>query len=369
MNKILTTFVTVAAGAAITLSAPLSPASANSSGQQALADRYATLSGALISSQAHNQKVSLRDYLRSSQASVYTLPDAPSVSRLSILQAPGASSILGTRLQATDVADLNSELVSLGVGFSQDDYSDITALAQAVKTKSGSVDAQVTAAGAVWAAQLQSLAAGALSAPDTPQTPASASVPAGALSFGLLVNKSLTRLAMDSPKLFNQVKSSGVGTEATRQAWSSALADAWAGSSQDLSSVIPDACTGGLLSVVATGQPSAANGFGDCGPGCKAAGQYLHSQVEGLFAPPDRENQYRPVKGDGYDPNAPLDEQRQNLPGVLATALEPDAADDYASTLDTMLINNGDVCNTASVTTKDAMSAALPGVWSSLQTP
>lgn len=367
MKNITASFAAAAIAAVSMLAAPT--AHANSSGQQALVDRYSTLSGAIISSQAHNQKVSLRDYLSNSQATVYSLPDTPSVSRLSILDAPGASNILGTPLEATSVTDLNADLVDLGVGFSKDDYADLTSLATAVQNKSGSLDAQVTAAGAVWASQLGSLASGQLQAPQTPNNPGSLAVPEGALGFGLLLNKSLTRLAMDSPKLFDQVSASGVGTNATRKAWSSALSSAWEGSSQDLASVIPDRCTGGLLGVAATGDPSTANEFGDCGPGCRAAGQYIHTQVEGLFAKPARENQYRPVRGEGYDPSAPLDEQRQNLPGVLANSLQPSPAQNYAEDLDNLLINNGSVCNQASLTTRDVMSSALPSVWSSLQNP
>ena len=332
--------------------------------QQDLVDRYSTLSGALINLQAGNQKMSLGDYLGNTKATIYSLPESPGLSRLSLLSAPGSNASAGTRLQAATLPELNRQLLGAGLGLSSSDYNNVESLAEAVKAKSSSVDAQVIGAGALWASKLSTLSAPAISTPNAGAGPALPEVPAGALSFGLLLNKGLTQMAMDSPKIFSQVAATGVGTDEANSAWKSAFSKAYDGSQQDLSQVVPDACTGGLLSVAVSGDPASADAFGDCGQGCKATGQYLHAQVDGMFSTDDQENRFRPLENPTLDGNTKYEDLDQILPSAMR--VQPNNSKNYGEDLDKMLINNQSTCQVGSAATKSAMEYALPDVWGGL---
>jgi hypothetical protein len=369
MKRNIARTVAVATVSAITL-AGAGTAFADSSSQQALVDRYATLSGALINSQALSQNTSLSDYLSTSRATVYSMPESPTISRLSILDAPGASAILGTRLSATSVGDLNTKLLAAGQGFTNSDYQGMSALVDAVKLKSSTIDGRVTLAGAAWASSLGTLASAKLEAPKITGEPEIPQVPQGALPFGLLINKGLTQMALDSPKLFTQVTQSGVGSASANKAWKSALGSAWSNSQQDLASVVPDSCTGGLLSVVATGDSASANAFKECGLGCRAAGQYMNSELLSLFSKPTQDNKFKPAPTTGGTGNKTDKQLESVLPGILADqALTPTPSEAYGDDLETMLINKSPVCGAVSVSTRTAMANTLPNVWGSLNVP
>ena len=349
---------TVAAAGLVLAFAP--SAHADGQGQQALLDRYSTLSGALINAQAYSQNMTVGQYLSSMKATISTLPPAPGLKSSGVLAVSSLDVPGGQRLSASSLTDLNQQLSQSGAAFATDDYASLEALATAVVSKSAGADAQVTAAGAAWATSLGQLSAGTLTMP----TVGEVAVPqysAEALPFGLLINKSLTQMALQAPGMVASIGSSGLGGPKAQKQWAAAMNAAWAGSQQDLESTLPDQCTGGMMAVMATGNPGSAAGYGSCGTACVAGGLYLHNQAMSIFDPQVNSVIPNPVNGTLNAATV------GNLPPALAQSIQTQTPAAGGSSLAALLSSNATGCSAASASTTGLMQSSLPGVWANLQ--
>lgn len=336
-------------------------ASADDAGQKSLVERYSTLSGALISAQAQRQQLTVSQYLKNTQATVYTMPASDGMSAVSVLASQNPAKGMGMRLQASSLSDLNQQLAANKVAFSSSDYSSMEALANAMREKSGSADAQVTAAGAKWVGQLSGLTTGQLTAP-TEQKVAAPAVTAESLGFGLFLDKSITQLATSRPDIISSVQATGLGSKSGQKAWAGAMSTAWAQSGQDITAALPSPCTGGMLAVMATGDASSAAKYGSCGTGCVAGGMYLHSQALDLF-----NGGSSAVTDPGLNTAGAITPLTvlQDLPGGAQTGALGSIANTTPD-LNQMLSGNGTACSTASANTTNVLKQTLPGVWGGL---
>lgn len=337
-------------------------AAAYADSQEELVNRYSTLSGALISAQAQSQDLSISNYLKATQATLYTLPAQNQPTSMAVLASRDLTLMAGTPLHATSITELNSQLAQSGVAFTSSDYSSLSSLAGAVTGKFGSADAQVTLAGAQWAASMGTLTAPELSVPTAPEvgTPA---VPENALPFGLLVNKTVTRIAVDAPQLLNQIMATGISTPKQQAAWNKAMAAAWEGSETDLASTVPDSCTGGMLAIMASGDPSSGDSYEDCDTACRAGGLYLHNQSLSIFNP----QRLSPVPEALNTAMTAADVDA--LPPAVREALASQSVPPMMANPAALISGVGTSCGTARQNTTATLSTTLPGIWGNLNIP
>jgi hypothetical protein len=236
-------------------------------------------------------------------------------------------------------------------------------LATQVAATSATPDGAVTLAGARWAAQL-----GSLHVPEQAKVkatrPDAAPVPKEALPFGLLLNKSLTTMLADQPDLFAGAKKAGLGSAALSNAWSASMTKAFAASSTDFSRVLPDACSGGMLAVMASGNAADAGRVGgaNCSPGCLTGGMYLHNQAKSLFDPQRASVVANPTTQVWNDTTY------QRFAGWakgLAVSQNPTLGSTLASQLGGHEVST--TCTAAASAAKSSLSTTLPGVFASLR--
>jgi len=286
------------------------------------------------------------------------MPALPALGPASLFAGTGTDM---TPLNASSITALNDSLGSAGMTLDTSSMAGINALAAAVTAKSSTLDAQVTLAGARWVTALGALQAPALRTPGTPASAAS-TIPRGSLVFGLFANKALTNLVSSRPNLIKSVQATGVGTPALTSAWNATMLKTFNASSGDLTKFLPDACTGGMLAVMASGSPAAANKFsGSCAPSCITGGLYLNDRASALFTGTKSTlgNPFAEV----WDASTLLmlnDWQKKQM-----LAQNPNLGSAITSTLKT---GGSPACSTAGTATKNTLSAALPGVFSSLST-
>lgn len=251
---------------------------------QALADRYSSLSGALVWYYAGQQGLSVGDYLKTNPTQAASLLGLQDPQQLEALPEDLGKDEEG----AADLGALNRQLNAAGLTLDSRNYDDLDEYGTAVASKANSIDAAVISAGATWAQQLGALRTPALTNPTAPGvngTPAT-SMPKEGLIFGMFLDRSLTALVSDHPNIFAQVQSSGLGTPESQQAWRSSMQKALAGSQADFSSMLPSQSGAALLSAMASGDPQAAAKLGISGQSsCVSAGLYLNSQMARLFSP------------------------------------------------------------------------------------
>lgn len=207
-----------------------------------------------------------------------------------------ASSLLGISvdslqtLPSDDLESLNKGLDSKGMTLDTNSYSDLDLAKQDILAKGSSIDALMVATGAGYAEQLAALRAPSMSSPNSPNLDKSSatSMPQEGLAFGLFLNKSLTDLVTNSPDVFSQLQTSGLGTPAAQEAWNKSMLNAMSNSSGDLTTMLPTACGGVFLSAMASGDASSASksmpASGGCGS-CLVSGLYSHGQMSQLFNP------------------------------------------------------------------------------------
>jgi len=383
-------------------------ASATDDPHAALAGEYTSLSGAMLGLYAKSSGLALSDYLTKSQILLAPVPvaapsadstdstgtatpagdptpvpDMPSgtatpavdpsappalvAGAMPTLPALGPSSLFAgtsanmTPLNASSIAALNASLGSAGMTLDTRSMAGINALAASVTAKSSTLDAQVTLAGAKWVTALGAMQAPALRTPGTPTSAASA-IPRGSLVFGLFANKALTNLVSSSPNLIKSVQATGVGTPALTSAWNATMLKTFNASSGDLTKFLPDACTGGMLAVMASGSPAAANKFsGSCAPSCITGGLYLNDQASSLFTGTKTTlgNPFAQV----WDASTLI--QLNDWQKKQMLAQNPNLGPSVMSSLKT---GGSPACSTAGTATKATLGTVLPGVFSSLST-
>ena len=399
----------VAAAAAGTLIA--APAASAAGNQADLVTEYSSLSGALLGFYAEQSHQSLAGYLDAQQvllapstvpdpvqerddaeaadgaldaapdaalqtpdpAQVPTAsPEAPAAAAAPTLTGSGmllpaaqasALGVTGTPVTASTVTALNRKLAAAGMTVDTSGYSSLDALASQVAANSRTPDGAVTIAGARWVSQLSSLHSAALGTPKA-SNPSAPGVPKGALPYGLLLDKSLTAMVTDHPDLFADAKKSGLGTTAMSKAWSSSMLKAYTGSKKDFANVLPDPCTGGMLAVMASGNPASAAKAtgGKCSPSCVTGGMYLNNQTKSLFDP-SRTSQLA-------DPTAPLwNGATYNLFQGWAKDLAVSQNPSLASSLTKKMTQSNPTsgCAAAATATTSTLGKTLPGVFSSLR--
>lgn len=199
-----------------------------------------------------------------------------------ILDAQEAASIGGgVTLSGGDIGALNAQLDAAGLTLNTTKFSSLNHLASKVTKAARTADGAVTLAGAKWAQDLADLKVPKLNSPKV-GTPSKPGIPADALPFGLLMNKSLTNLVTDYPDLVTASQKNGTGQPKMMQAWQNSMTKAYSSSSANLNSLLPSPCVGTMMSVMATGK--AAAGSAGCGSTCLASGKYLHESSKSLFS-------------------------------------------------------------------------------------
>lgn len=240
-----------------------------------------SLTSALLALYAEQSGQTLDSYLRANDVMVGTTSGLTAL--LSGEQAQAATGQDGvTSLQAGTVAELDDQLAQTGLSLDLRSYTSLSDLAADVVAKSHTADGAVTLAGAQWAAQLGTLRTPELTAPQVGQ-PTAPSISQEALAFGLLMDQSLARTVLAAPDLFAAAASSGVGSDALAGVFGEQMLAAWDASSTELTSVLPDKCTGAMLAVMASGNPAAGDDYGSCNPACVTGGLYLNAQSSKLF--------------------------------------------------------------------------------------
>lgn len=278
-----------------------------------------------------------------------------------LLNAAEASSMTGgVSLSATDLSSLNSQLAAADMSLNSTAFKDIKSLAKAVTKSARTPDGAVTLAGAQWAKDLASLRTPKLTAPGTPGAKMPG-VPADALPFGLLMNKSLTTMVTDFPDLISAAKKNGTAQPNLMPAWNKSMAKAYASSSGDLNSLLPNKCVGDMMSVMASGSAKSAPGVnsGACGTSCLAGGAYLHSAAQGMLNPQSK------LSGKVTNPTAGV-LGSSSLSGMSAWASSsvqgttPQLTSAFAGLL------GGGGCEAASSGAKATSSSKLPGIFGQL---
>lgn len=389
--------VTLLTGGTIA-SADTRPSSAGT--QDALTGQYSSMSTALLDLYARQSSQTIGDYLVSQQLllSTATLEQAPEQSpspapsemptsaptvssspeasaapqapTLPATPALGTSSTLGqdagqaAPVTASTVAELDAALKGAGLALDTSGFKDLNSLARGVAAKSNTIDGAVTIAGAQWMTKLGQLRTPALGTPKA-QSAQMPGLPKSALAFGLFADKSLTRAMSSSPELFAQVQRSGVGSSALAKSWQQSMAQTWAASGKDFSKVLPDPCTGGMLSVMATGNPHSASKSGarGCSTACITGGLYLNSQTTSLFSSGVASSQGNPYSSmwntttlNGLQPWQQKQLLAQN-PSLAKSILNPDGGGASSA-----------ACSASSTASSSALTSTLPGVFKNLRT-
>lgn len=375
--------------------------------QKALVDQYSSLSGALLGFYADQSQETLAQYLARQQVtlapttigdpvaerlesmpstggptgtptesgygSLDGAPQAPSASSPveptggagGVLSAPQAAALgLDAKsVNAATVTDLNKQLAAAGLTVNTSGFKSLDALAAKVAATSSTPDGAVTLAGARWIQQLSTLHTPALGKPSATR-PSAPGIPKDALPYGLLLNKSLTTMITDHPDMFADAKKSGLGSTAMSNAWGASMLKAYKASSADFASVLPSPCTGGMLAVMASGDPASAAKAtgGKCSTSCVTGGMYLNSQSKALFDPARASIIANPTaqvwNGATYG-------AFQGWAKGLAMSQNPDLNSSLTKTLGGA--NNTTGCGAAAKATQTSLGKTLPGVFAALR--
>lgn len=400
-RRVALTVAAVTSSVVLCAGAAAAAAPAETDPHKALVDQYSSLSGALLTFYADQEKSSLSTYLESQQVTLAPLTVAnpveehesgeptatPTAGGYEDMSSPTAAAsptagssptvvgglltasqaqslgLSGKAVTANSLVDLNRQLSSAGLTMDTSGLKSLDALATKVAANSATPDGAVTLAGAKWVSELSALHTPSLSTPKA-STPNAPGIPKDALPYGLLLNKSLTTMITDFPDMFADAKKSGLGSAAMTKAWNSSMLKAYNSTKTDLSQMLPDKCTGAMLAVMASGNASSAAkaGAGSCSPSCLTGGMYLHNQAKSLFDP-----------GRGSivpNPTSPVwssstYNQFQGWAKGLALSQNPTLGGTLAQQLTGPTTTAG--CDAASQATTNSLSKTLPGVFSSLR--
>lgn len=339
-----------------TSSATPTPSATAADAQTALGTQFTSLTSALMNVYAQQSGMSLGQYIAANSLTISTTQAADG-SQASTLNAGGS----GQQLAGDSVETVDSQLQAAGLTLDLSRYTSLADMADDVTSKANTADGAVTLAGATWATQLATLRTPGLSSP-TVTVPNMPDVPQEALAFGLLLDQAIAKTVTSAPDLFAQANSTGVGSDALASQFSASMMEAFTASSQDLTSVLPDQCTGGMLAVMASGDASSADAYGSCDTSCVVGGLYLNGQASMMMSPSANS-----IWGDSSQSlwsNSTLLSikpwQQQQLleqnPDLVQQML---AGQQSAST--------GAACSTASTSSKAALSDTLPGVFGQLK--
>lgn len=368
---LLTAGPAAAAPSSPTTSAPASSTALPGAGQAALAEQYTSLSGALINYYATSSSQTLSDYLAAvnlplSPVTAPTDPGTGTAAPTATVPSSGAlpstgpagptGPTAGTGPVST-LAQLNATLARSGMTLDVSAYQTLAQLTAGIAAKADTPDGAITLAGAQWAANLAALHTPTLTTPQAGSV-SMPQVPAGALMFGLFLNKSITNLVNDHPDVFANVAKSGLGTPAATAAWNASMLSAVGATQTDIAKVLPDQCAGGMLAVMASGNPASAGRF-SCGQDCTAGGMYLHQQAQGLFD--------HSASSTIPDPTRPVWSSNtyaglQDWQKALIAQQNPSLNSQLSQTL----TGSSGVCATAAQATTGALGSALPGVFGQL---
>jgi hypothetical protein len=316
----------------------------------------ASLTGALLALYAEQAGQTLDGYLAANDLMVSTSSGVATL----LAGADVAADPQAQRLSASTLPELDDQLAERGLTLDLRSYATLTDLAADVIAKSHTADGAVTLAGAQWTAQLAALRSPDLTAPSVGQ-PGMPTIPQEALAFGLLLDQSIARTVLQAPDLFAAAGRSGVGSDALATVFSDQMLSAWQDSAASLTSVLPNQCTGAMLAVMASGDPGAAQGFGQCNPACVTGGLYLNAQTSFLFGA--RSN---------------LMSGRTNQLWTYETMLAAqswraqDLLEQNPQLVQALLAENGTAggamaCAEASKGSQAALTQALPGIFSQLR--
>lgn len=248
--------------------------------EQAMEDMgtdYSSISATLAATYASGATEGKQSYVAATQGllSQLGLPDAG----VRTLDLPEESD-----LAASSVADLNELAVASGAGIDYSNFDDLGAAISEMRENSSSLDASVTAAGALWGEQMMSLRAPSLKTPSVPQVSSSYATdfPREGLVFGMFMNRSINKLISNFPKVFKEVTGTGIKSTKAKAAWNASVVAAARSSATDLKRMVPGECGEDFVAGLAGERRE-----GGCTP-CSASGVYAHSQLvtAGPFATP-----------------------------------------------------------------------------------
>jgi len=332
----------------------LAPAPAD---QADLVSQYDSLAAALINVHAHKSHQALHDYL----ATKKLVLASSGTSGSSLLSAGQAQSLGMTSMTAlnpvTSPAQLASQLAAQGQGLTSSSYADLDTLAASVMANPGNLDAQVTLAGAAWASQLAAVNTPAMPGVKTPKMPG---VPAGALPYGLLLDKALTQVMTDNTALFASTSRSGLGSAKAKAAWNKALTSAWAGAGKSISSGLLDPCSASMVETMATGKAATTAVGKGCSSSCLVGGLYLHQQAGSLLNPTSGSSLTNPTA-------SATGSALTNAPNWVRNSAVASSPSLTTGTL-TSVLNGAGSCSAASGAAQSTAHRVLPGVFGSLTT-
>jgi hypothetical protein len=291
-----------------------------------------------------------------------SLPDQKALQVPALGSAKELAKALGpvAPVNATTLSGLNKTLSASGLTIDLKAYDSLDALARGVAAKSNTIDGSVALAGAKWVADLATLRTPSLTTPNAP-APTMPGLAKDSLVFGLFADKSLAKMITDSPDIFAAVGKSGVGTDAAARAWNAAMMGVYRDTNKDLAKVLPDPCTGGMLAVMASGDPAKVGDFGSgCSTACVTGGLYLNSQTKSMFTPGTSGVHSNPLSNvwnsgtlsdlQSWQKQVLLEQNPQ-----LTSALLADNAPQASAS-----------CAAASTATSAALGATLPGIFNRL---
>ena len=249
--------------------------------RQAMADMgsdYTSLSASMAKNFAASGTRGKEEYLVASKNLLSSLG-------LSGGGSPMPQALNGVDVSSMSVGELNQALVSSGAGVDFKGFSNLSSAITSMRQNSTSIDATVTAAGALWGAQMLSLKVPSLKTPEVPKVSSSYAtrMPAEGLAFGMFMNRSINKMLSNFPDVFKEVTGTGVRGKKSKAAWKESVRAAARSSRSTFENVVPGACGKDFVSGLA-GEAQT----GGCTP-CSVSGLYAHSQLvaAGPLAIPD----------------------------------------------------------------------------------
>jgi hypothetical protein len=231
-----------------------------------------------------------------------------------------------------------------------------------------SLEAAVIGQGSAWADALAVWAAGPReielpSLGSVPSPTVAQNLPPEGFGTGVFLEQALTRLVVDHPGVFAQVRSAGVGSPAASQAWRESMLSAFTTINGDRSTTLFDPCSVAYLGSMASGSASVGRSVsGDrCNP-CVVAGMYMHGQMGRLFNPESTSALFTP--GDGFLPPAEWSSLPQWQRDTIAEQ-NPSLRSQLESSLNESALS-GSACAGSRAAIDAAAPQVLPGIWSNL---
>jgi len=283
--------------------------------------------------------------LASSMVSYWATQSGTDISGFTQRNLPQMQQLFGTGIGgANSLASLRAQLDSSGASLHLNGLNSMPALVAQLSAKKGTLDGKAVLTGMSWADQLASLH----------MTGAAAPVGGDAMMFGLFYNQSLSSLIANHPDVFASV-GSGLGSPAAQAAWASAMANAGAATSMDLSK-LPEPCLVGMFSAMGGG--SSGSGTGACGA-CQVGGSYISNAMSKIFNP--SQNSVIPTVGGGVSASQWSQEQGWLQNGTV------NQNPSLSQSLNASFGGGGlGSCTSSSAATSGALTSTLPGVFGNL---